>query len=188
MTDRKPVIERRITAIDAQMEAKAATPWATARDRLETHEPDRTYWLATVRPDGGPHLVPILGLFAAGAFYFVAGETTRKGINLAGNPRCAIAVSSIVLPSLDIVIEGDTRKVTGEAALRRVADAYKAKMAWPLEPRGEGVFGPNAPTAGPPPYAVYELTPTTVFGFPGVTGMAEKDGPANAFGPTRWRF
>jgi hypothetical protein len=40
-------------------------------------------------------------------------------------------------------------------------------MGWPLEVR-DGVFGPNAPTAGPPPYAVYELRPTTVFGLPGI--------------------
>jgi hypothetical protein len=29
-----------------------ATPWAEARQRLETPERDRTYWLATVGPDG----------------------------------------------------------------------------------------------------------------------------------------
>jgi hypothetical protein len=61
-------------------------------------------------------------------------------------------------------------------------------MGWPLEVRDGGVFGPNAPTAGPPPYAVYALMPTTVFGLPGIAGTEEGVGSAGAFSPTRWRF
>jgi hypothetical protein len=67
-----------------------------------------------------------------------------------------------------------------------VADAYGSKMEWPLEVRDRGVFGPNAPTAGAPPYAVFELMPTTAFGLPGVAGM-ERAGSLR-FVPTRWRF
>ena len=69
-----------------------------------------------------------------------------------------------------------------------MAGAYDSKLHWPLEVRDGGVVGPNAPTAGPPPYAVYALTPTTIFGIPGVAGMEEGIGPADAFNPTRWRF
>ena len=36
----------------------------------------------------------------------------------------------------------------------------------------------GAPTAGPPPYDVYEVIPTTAFGF----------GTDESFSPTRWRF
>jgi hypothetical protein len=60
-------------------------------------------------------------------------------------------------------------------------------MEGPLEVREGAVFGPNAPTAGPPPYAVFELTPTTVIGLPGLAGM-EKTGNAGSISPTRWRF
>jgi hypothetical protein len=50
------------------------------------------------------------------------------------------------------------------------------------------VFGPNAPTAGSPPYAVFQLTPTTVFGLPGIAGTEGGEGVAGSFSPTRWRF
>ncbi len=182
MSERTPVVEQPLSG------DVTATPWSGARARLENPERDRTYWLATVRPDGRPHVVPILGLWLDDAFYFVTGETTRKGKNLAGDPRCVIAASSTALPSLDVVLEGEARKVTAEATLQRLADAYASSMDWPLEVRDGSVIGPNAPTAGPPPYAVYELTPTTVFGLPGVAGTEQGVESAGAFVPTRWRF
>ncbi len=52
-----------------------ATPWSKALERLENPEKYRTYWLATVRPDGRPHVVPLLGLWLDGRFYFLTGET-----------------------------------------------------------------------------------------------------------------
>jgi hypothetical protein len=120
--------------------------------------------------------VPILGLWLDGAFYFVTGETTRKGKNLAGDPRCVIAASSTTLPPLDVVLEGEARKVTADATLQLVVDANGSKMEWPLEVRDTSVIGPNAPTAGPPPYAVYELAPTTVLGLPGIAGTEPGQG------------
>ena len=38
------------------------------------------------------------------------------------------------------------------------------------------------------PYAVFELTPTTVFGLPGIAGTDGGEGAAGSFTPTRWRF
>jgi hypothetical protein len=43
-------------------------------------------------------------------------------------------------------------------------------------------------TANGPPYAVFELTPTTVVGLPGIAGTEEGAGSAGSFNPTRWRF
>lgn len=182
MTEQTPVAEQPLT--DEVM----ATPWAEARARLEHPDPSRTYWLATARPDGRPHVMPVLGLWMDGAFYFITGETTRKGKNLAGDPRCVITATSTTLPALDLILEGDARKVADETELQRVAEAYGSKMGWPLEVRDGAVFGPNAPTAGPPPYAVYELRPTTVFGLPGIAGTEQGLASAGAFSPTRWRF
>jgi Pyridoxamine 5'-phosphate oxidase len=179
--DRMPVAAQPLTD-------EAPTPWADARQRLENPERGRTYWLATVSRDGRPHVRPLLGLWLDGAFYFITGETTRKGQNLSRDPRCVITASSTALPALDLILEGDARKVTDDATLQRVADAYGATMDWPLEVRDGRVAGPNAPTAGPPPYAVYELTPTAVFGLPGIAGTEEGVGSAGAFSPTRWRF
>jgi hypothetical protein len=144
--------------------------------------------LATVRPDGRPHVVPLLGLWLDDAFYFLTGETTRRGKNLAGNSRCVMTVSSQMLPALDIVVEGICRKVSDDATLQRVAKAYQETMDWPLTVRDGAVLGPSAPTAGPPPYAVFALTPTTVFGLPGIAGTEDGVGKEGSFTPTRWRF
>jgi hypothetical protein len=70
-------------------------------------------------------------------------------------------------------------KVRDESRLKRVADAYAATYGWRVTVR-DGAFQDTegAPTAGPPPYDVYELVPTMAFGF----GIDE------TFTPTRWRF
>ena len=49
------------------------------------------YWLSTVRPDGRPHVTPLLGIWLDGALYFCTGPDERKAKNLARNPRCILA-------------------------------------------------------------------------------------------------
>jgi hypothetical protein len=164
------------------------TPWEAARERLETAEMYRTYWLTTLHADGHPHSMPILGLWLDGVFYFLTGENTRKGENLGRDGRCVLTVNITSLPALDISAEGSATRVADEATLRRVVDAYGSELHWPLELRDGRVDGPNAPTAGPPPYAVWALTPATVFGLPGVAGTDEQGQARGAFVPTRWRF
>jgi hypothetical protein len=160
------------------------TPWALARERLANPEPGRTSWLATVRPDGRPHLMPIIAFWIDGAFHFLAGEGTRKGRNLAADERCVIGTGNMTLPSLDLIVEGRATPVTDEATVRRLAEEFGGE-GWPLEARGIDVYGPHGPTAGPPPYAIYRLEPTKVFGLPGMFGMFEDD---RHHKPTRWIF
>ena len=71
-------------------------------------------------------------------------------------------------------------RLTDEAGLRRVAAIYAAK-GWHVTVR-DGAFQDTegAPTAGPPPYDVYVVTPTVAFGF--------GTGAENWDHPTRWRF
>ena len=185
MGERTPVAEEPLVTGGA-----SATPWAQANGRLGTPERERTYWLATVRPDGWPHVMPILGLWLDGAFHFITGESTRKGRNLAGSSECVVTASSKTLPALDFIIEGRATRVTDEAKLRQVADAYGSELHWELAVQEGAVVGDNAPTAGPPPYAVFEVTPTTVFGLPGIAGTDEgsSNGSEGTFTPTRWRF
>jgi hypothetical protein len=172
----------------AQAMADASpTPWKEAQDRLENPQQAQTYWLSTVRPDGRPHVMPLIGLWVDDAFYFISGKNTRKARNLAQNPHCVISCGSRVLPSLDIVIEGEARPVSSSAKLTSVAEHYRAKMGWPLEVRGGELFGPNAPTAGPPPYTAFKVSPTTVYGLPGLEGM-DKAESVGSIHPTRWRF
>jgi hypothetical protein len=118
--------------------------------------------------------MPVLGLWLDGAFYFLTGEKTRKGKNLARDARCVLTVGITSLPALDVSVEGEALKVTDDAMIHRVVDAYATKLHWPLTVEDGVVQGQSAPTAGPPPYAVYELTPTMVFGLPGVAGTNER--------------
>ena len=80
-----------------------------------------------------------------------------------------------ILPALDLILEEDAVKGHRSGHASRVADAYASVIQWPLDVRGGVVFGPNAPTAGPPPFAVFGLSPTTVYGLPGVCRIVRLD-------------
>ena len=180
-TERAPLHEEPM--VDDQL---GTTPWALARERLANPEPSRTSWLATVRPDGRPHLMPIIAFWIDGAFHFVVGEGTRKGRNLAADGRCVVAIGSTTLPSLDVVVEGHAEPLDDEAAVAQIAETLRGN-GWPLEARGEHVVGPNAPTAGPPPYSIYRMVPSKAFGLPGMFGMEQFD-QGELPKPTRWEF
>ena len=68
--------------------------------------------------------------------------------------------------------------MSDEARLRRVAAVYASKYGWQVDVRDGAFYAEGAPTAGRPPYGVYEVTPTTIFGF----------GTDESFNATRWRF
>jgi hypothetical protein len=162
------------------------TSWETVRTRLANPEQPRTCWLATTRPDGRPHLMPVIGFWVDGAMHVVAGEGTQKARNIAANDRCVIATGSTTLPSLDIVIEGRAEPIGDHAEVERMA-AFLGENNWPLEVKGDKVYGPHGPTAGLPPYRIFRIVPSTVFGLPGMTGMDQFD-PGDLPKPTRWDF
>jgi hypothetical protein len=124
MTTAARAPESETPMLDGQTET---TPWAVALDRLEHPAPGQNHWLATVRPDGWPHLVPIIAFWIDGAFHFLAGEGTRKGRNLAADERCVIGTGNLTLPSLDLIVEGRARPVTEEATVRLLAEESVAR-------------------------------------------------------------
>ena len=96
---------------------------------------------------------------------------------------------SLALPALDMVVEGQAAILSDLAKLHRVADAYASKYGWHVTMRDGAFYGDGTPTAGPPPYAVYAVTPTRAFGLPGVAGTDDQgQGTQGAFSPTRWRL
>jgi nitroimidazol reductase NimA-like FMN-containing flavoprotein (pyridoxamine 5'-phosphate oxidase superfamily) len=151
-------------------------PWSMALEALESADAQklRTF-LATTRPDGRPHLAGVGALWDQGKVYIVSGEDTRKSRNLAENPSCSV---SFALERMDLVIEGTATKVTDEATLQHVAKRY-GEQGWPARvENGAFTHDFSAPSAGPPPWSLYEITPTTVFGV-----LAAEPG-----GAMRWRF
>ena len=154
----------------------AAIPWSRAERQLEdVSDQQRTHFLATVRPDGRPHVAGVGALWVDGKFYFVSGPGTRKSQNLAGRGDCVITVP---LPDLDLVVEGTATKVTDEPTLQRLAERYDAQ-GWPATVKDGAFTAPySAPSAGPPPWNLYEFTPRTAFGV----------ATAEPHGATRWDF
>ncbi len=97
-------------------------------------------------------------LWLDGSFWFQTGSSTRKGRNVARDPRCSIAVS---VRDADVVVEGEAARVTDPSALERAAKAW-AEHGWPaeLDDTGSGITAPfNAPSQGPPPWNVYQIKP-----------------------------
>jgi Pyridoxamine 5'-phosphate oxidase len=137
--------------------------WAAVVEKLDarsTPAPDapnsHSTWLATVNEDGSPHVTAVGALWVDGAFWFQTSAGTRKGRNVARDPRCSLALS---VRDADVVIEGDAVRVTEPPAVARVAKAW-AEQGWPAEPdeSGAGITAPfNAPSQGPPPWNVYRI-------------------------------
>jgi hypothetical protein len=114
-------------------------------------------------------------MWVDGRFYFTSGPGTRKSRNLAERTDCAI---SVALPDLDLVVEGTATNVTDDPTLQRLAGLYDAQ-GWPATVQDGALTAPySAPSAGPPPWNLYELRPTTAFGV----------ATAEPHGATRWRF
>jgi hypothetical protein len=168
MAGKEPVTARPFNAD----EPRPLPEWPEARRRLADQG---TYWLATVCPDGRPHVVPLLGVWLDGALHFTSNANARKARNLANSSHCVVTTGG---PALDLVVEGQAARVRDEAKLHRAAQVYASKYGWQVTVRDGAFYGEGAPTAGPPPYELYEVTPTAVFGF----------GTDETFGAVRWAF
>ena len=142
-----------------------------------TGGPDNRSWLATTNPDGSPHLTGIGPQWVSGLLYFTTGERTRKGRNLANDPRCTLGVST---DEFDLAVEGDAAPVDDPEVVAELAARW-ASGGWPASPDESGTALTaeySAPSAGPPPWRVYRLTPRQA------TVVLNTD-PGGA---TRWRF
>ena len=124
-----------------------------------TGGPNRfSWWMATVNPDGSPLLNSIGALWADGAIWFTTGTQSRKARNLERDPACTFAMSA---EDFDVAIKGRGRRVTDPALVATRAKEWAAG-GWPCEVDESGVAltAPySAPSAGPPPWAVYRVAP-----------------------------
>ncbi len=140
--------------------------------------PDRhTCWLATINPGGSPHVTGIGALWADSHFWFETGKDTRKGKNLARDLRCTLSVAT---QEFDLVVEGEATLVTDAATVADLAARWAAE-GWPARVDDTGLAltaDYSAPSAGPPPWQVYRLTPHT----------ATAVGTVDPGGATRWQF
>jgi PPOX class probable F420-dependent enzyme len=73
----------------------------------------RTASLATVRPDGRPHVAPVWFDLDGDAFVLSTGENTVKGRNMRRDPRVSLCIDDDKPPFHFAIIEG-TAKLTAE--------------------------------------------------------------------------
>ncbi|TXS42600.1 pyridoxamine 5'-phosphate oxidase family protein [Streptomyces sp. OR43] len=150
-----------------------AAPWAGARRLLSEAE---LYWLSTVRPDGRPHVTPLIGVWWEGALHFCTGSEERKARNLAGNAEVVLTTGSNAWSEgLDVVVEGRAERVTDDDRLARLAKVWETKYGtdWHFDVADGGFVGAQGNRA-----EVFAVSPRTVFGF----------GKGDPFTQTRWSF
>jgi uncharacterized pyridoxamine 5'-phosphate oxidase family protein len=161
----------------ATLGKKFSSPEASARpwsDAVAILEEAPIFWLSTVRPDGRPHVTPLIAVWLEEALYFCTGETERKAKNIAHNSNCVLTTGSNRFEGFDVVIEGLAMKISDDDKLKRIAARYLQKYgeAWRFEVR-DGAFIGDGNRA-----LVFEVAPITAFGF-------GKDEP---FSQTKWSF
>ena len=134
-------------------------------DEVRRHiDAERSYWVVTAGPGGRPHVRPVLAVWVRDAIYSTTSPAARKGRNLELHPACSVAARA---PAIDIVVEGPASWVDDRHLLKEIASAYDSKYGWPVTITKDNMFDApyGAPTAGPPPYRAYKITPRLVYAF-----------------------
>jgi nitroimidazol reductase NimA-like FMN-containing flavoprotein (pyridoxamine 5'-phosphate oxidase superfamily) len=151
-----------------------STAWKQGRRELQDAE---LYWLSTVRPDGRPHVTPLLGVWFDGALYFSTGPDERKAKNLAQNPGCVLTTGRNDLDGLDLVVEGHAVTVADETERRTVADIFESKYG-PYFAAPDGTWAGLGDAIRGGDVLLYRVIPSVVFGF----------GKGGRYSQTRWSF
>ncbi len=168
MTTPVTTLDERFSEPDA-----AATSWDQTRRALEEAE---LFWVTTIRAGGRPHMSPLVAVWSDGALYFCTGADEQKAVNLRGNPHVILSTGSNTWDrGLDVVVEGDAVRVTDEATLGRLAEAWTAKWdgRWHYQVRDGAFRHPGADD----PVLVFAVRPAKILAF-----------GKGAFSHTRHRF
>ena len=138
-----------------------ATAWASALAILGEAQ---VFWLSTVRPDGRPHVTPLLAAWSLGGVCFTTGDQERKALNLEHNPSCALTTGTNALTGVDVVIEG-VASVVGERSEREqaVADFERKYGTHLTSPEGAWSRLGEAVIAGD--VRLYRVAPTVGYAF-----------------------
>ena len=130
--------------------------WEPVAARLAA---SRHYWLATTRPDGRPHVVPLDGLWIDDRWYFGGSPTTVKHRNLLANPDVALHLED---GAAAVIVEGTCEvEVPSEAGAQALVDASNAKYGY-------------APPVAAYRSGVWVLTPSRALAWTDVTSDATR--------------
>jgi hypothetical protein len=170
MADAEPVTE--LGAYSSP--GAVAAPWTQALAVLARAE---LFWLSTVRPDGRPHVTPLLATWHDGALYFTTGDQERKAHNLRANPQCVATTGTNTLDGLDVVVEGAASHATGVDERAAVAVAYETKYGRHLT-SPDGTWHGMSAAIRSGDVLLYRIEPAVAFAF----------GKGEVYSQTRYRF
>jgi len=154
-------------------EATRSLDWPDVERRLALNG---WFWLASVRPDGAPHMMPLFATWSEPVLFIVSKDSARKSRNLDADGRCVVSTEA---DGAHLVVEGNANRVRDRATLERASAAFQQTYGWPTTVAGDQLDADyGAPTSGGPPYRVYQIAPTKIFALP-ING---------SFLPTRLRF
>jgi general stress protein 26 len=168
-------MEQPVTDLDPRFSGPGARPtsWADVREALEAAQ---LSWVSTVRADGRPHVTPLVAVWVDGALHFCTGADEQKGVNLADNPHVVLTTGCNQWDhGLDVVVEGEARRVTDRTRLERLAAAWATKWdgSWTFEV-ADGGFRNDAGGLA----LVFAVAPAKVLAF----------GKGEPFSQTRYTF
>ncbi len=138
------------------------TSWRATVVALESAQ---LAWITTVRADGRPHVTPLVAIWHAGAYYFATGPTEQKAVNLRNNAAVAITTGcNDWNGGLDVVVEGNARRVTDRSTLEQLAAAWATRWdgRWRYHVDDDGFRHANGEHG---PVHVYEVRPAKTLAF-----------------------
>lgn len=100
-------------------------PWSHVVQRMQDSV---NYWISTANQAGQPHATPVWGVWLEGKFYFDGSPKTRRGRDLADNPRVSIHLED---GTSAVILEGKAHEIKEPPlGLReKLSAAYSAKYA-----------------------------------------------------------
>ena len=104
----------------------------------------KVIWVATVRRNGSPHLVPIWHVILNGRIYICTSRSSVKARNIALNPQVAVSLEDGNKP---LVIEGRAQIISEVS--EEIVKAFRSKFEWDIT--GDDTYN-----------AVVEITPSRV--------------------------
>jgi nitroimidazol reductase NimA-like FMN-containing flavoprotein (pyridoxamine 5'-phosphate oxidase superfamily) len=134
-----------------------ATPWQATEDVLSAAQ---MFTLTTVRPDGRPHVVPLLALWDRGAVHFSTGPEEQKHHNLDHSALVTLTTTTgnRFAHGLDVTVEGEAERVTDQQRLEALAALWPQRFGeeWQYEVRDGAFWHEHGPAH------VFAVKPTVV--------------------------
>lgn len=97
--------------------------WRAIEARLSR---ESTIWLATVRSDGRPHLVPLWYIWLDEKIYVCTGSESQKYVNMFNNQNVALALTDTANV---LVIEGEAHSAP-RPSIEPLAEHFYHKYEW----------------------------------------------------------